>query len=63
MNRYILYAVRDEETFINIDVKEGEIEVEVTDLHKINMNKSGGKLVSLTIPPEEKPEKHSSKPK
>ena len=36
-NKYVVFAMKNEETFINIDISEGEVEVEVTDLHKVDL--------------------------
>lgn len=52
-----MYAIREEETFLNIDLSEGEVEVEVTDLNRLNITKSGSKLISITIPASKKPSK------
>lgn len=49
-NKYLLYAIRGENIYINIHVSEGEVQVEVTDLHKIRNNQTGNKIISFIIP-------------
>ena len=53
----MVFGMKSEETFINIDISEGEVEVEVTDLHKVHEKKSGSKVISFSIPPAEVEEK------
>lgn len=45
-----MYAIRGEDIYINIHVSEGEVEVDVTDLHRIRNKQSGNKIISFIIP-------------
>lgn len=45
-----MYAIRGEDIYINIHVSEGEVDVEVTDLHRIKDGQSGNKIISFIIP-------------
>lgn len=34
-NKYVFYAIRGEEVFVNVHISDGEVDVELTDLHSI----------------------------
>lgn len=42
-NRYLITAVRSEETIINLNILEGEVEVRVIDFQKINITRTSDK--------------------
>lgn len=49
----MITALRDEETIINIQITEGNVEVFITDFNKINITKTNDKdkgLIHIVIP-------------
>lgn len=49
-NKYVFYAIRGEDIFVNIHITEGEVEAQLSDLHTIRQKENGKKIISFIVP-------------